>query len=184
MIEDILGPLLGVVIGGVITHVGTVRADDRRGHREQKREDRAEAREVRQAARMIHNELLMIQVELEPAIEEETWWNRVEEGFPTPSWERYAAVLAASDMDDNSWAWVAHAYNVVDDLNVTVQRGIEELKRAGRRHMAFGSDALALIRNTHVSVEQGAEFVEAYMKGEPSPAELPPDPPPRSLKPS
>lgn len=181
MIEDSIGPLIGVVIGGGITHLGTVRVEKRRAQLEQARDDRVDARAERQGTRMIHNELLNIKFDLEAAIEAKTWWNRAELEFATPSWERFADALAASDMDDNSWAWLAHAYNEVESLNERTRRNKREKRIAGAPGLVFDDAVLTVATATHVSVEQGVEFLMAYMNGEPSPAE-PPTIPPDSLR--
>jgi hypothetical protein len=163
VIEDAIGPLLGVVIGGLITSWGMLTAEKRRAQRQQDHSDRVDARNLRQATRMIHNELLTIQIDLAASIEIGTWWNRAELEFATPSWERFADALAASDLDDTGWACVAHAYNAVEGLNESIRRNKREKRIAGAPGIEFDAGALELAQRVHGSVEQAVAFIEAFM---------------------
>jgi hypothetical protein len=158
--------LAGVVLGGTISVATTLLGE--RG--QDKREWRAQQREERQALRMVHQELVTIQMELEAAAENKRWWNRAALTFETPAWERFGHTVAALDIDENSWTWVSHAYDEIARLNESVERNRINASNSGRSSLAFDENALVLTEQTWSSVEQGVEFLWAYMNGDPSPA--------------
>lgn len=161
MIGDILGPLAGVVIGGVITHLGTLRVEDRRARREQEHADRVDARAQRQAARMIRKELLSIKLDLASAIERQAWWNRADLEFETPSWERFADVLAASPIDDDPWFQVANAYNEVQNMNESIRRNKRDKQDAlGNIRLMFGDETLEMTRRLHSAVGSAIDALD------------------------
>lgn len=163
--------LAGVVIGGAISVATTLLGERRRD----KRDERAQLREERQALRMVHQELVTIQMELEAAADNKHWWNRAALKFETPAWERFGHTVAASDIDENSWTWIAHAYDEIARLNETVDRNRINAANAGRSSLVFDENALTLTQQTWSSVEQGAQFLSAYMNDEPSPAVVAPN---------
>jgi hypothetical protein len=163
--------LIGVAIGGAISISSTLLGE--RG--QDRREQRAQRREERQALRMVHQELLTIQYELDAAIENKRWWNRTDLKFATPAWERFGHAVAASEIDENSWTWVAHAYSEIFDLNETVHRNKINATNAGTYSLVFDDNAEQLASMTRNSVEQGVEFLDAFMSGGPSPATAPPE---------
>lgn len=162
--------LAGVVVGGAISVATTLLGE--RG--QDQRERRAQQREERQALRMVHQELVTIQMELEAAAENKRWWNRAALKFETPAWERFGHAVAASDIDENSWTWISHAYDEIARLNESIARNRINASNAGRSSLVFDENALTLAEHTWSSVEQGAQFLSAYMNDDPSPASVDP----------
>jgi hypothetical protein len=88
--------------------------------------------QMRQAARLVFQELLEVASSVQLACDAneplQRWWVSPPTDLPTAAWREYRGVLASWMVDDDDWHWLAGAYGAVDRLNQQV-----EAYRSGQR---------------------------------------------------
>jgi hypothetical protein len=115
--------LIGAVVGGALSLIGTVLVERRRGKNAEQAETRARRMEGKLAARLIVAELEDAQSVLRVVLARETYsWPPSEDfEFQTTAWDAHSAALAAA-VPDKEWELVAAPYfslrytNLLGDL--------------------------------------------------------------------
>lgn len=128
-VSEAVAVIVGAIIGGLLTSVPAIVAEVVRSRESRKAQRRSEQRELREACRLILEELTEQGYLLDVADESGYWWSD-DFDLPTTAWDRYGRVLAVFMDDENEWITVALAYTITKQINVERQRQRE--RREGR----------------------------------------------------
>jgi len=103
------------VIGGLLTSTSNVLIERRRDARDEKRNTERDEREVREAARLVLEELAEIDEALQQAIVSGYTWP-ADRQLPAFAWREYGAVLAVH-LPPAAWRWIGAAYSSANKAN-------------------------------------------------------------------
>ena len=114
--DQALAGLIGAVVGGLLTGGSNWTLEGRRQRRADMRATVDGQRELREAARLIDDELVAGVVTLAEAAQAGTW-PRTNEELPVERWRTYGPVVARSDVGETTWTPLAEAYQTVREVN-------------------------------------------------------------------
>ena len=117
--NEALAGLIGAVVGGALTSGSNIALEAIRSRRAARLATQAEARQSRQVRRLVDDELVAAAARLSELGLRRTW-PQVAEPLSTRHWRSYGPVLAASAIDDDTWAWLADAYQAVHEANARI----------------------------------------------------------------
>jgi hypothetical protein len=151
----------------------------REGRREEREEQAAreqarEDRELRQAVRLIVEELLYARGVVKAALRRETYWDPSDRQLPASVWEQKRAVVAAQAGSSDSWRLAADAYSRLDELNWEARQAKEaDDEERGRllQDVDEPSEAEALLSELEPQrvdervLRDGLEVIDAAIEG-------------------
>jgi hypothetical protein len=124
--------LVGATMLGALISFGTTFFFERRKEkRTEAVEKEARARLLRQAIRLVSEELLNISVEIELALEDRQWWANPPFELGQDLWHEYRPVLADLVDNDQNWDIITSVYNTIADFNVRLRMAKEGNGRIG-----------------------------------------------------
>ena len=107
--------MLGAGVGGVIAGLVTLRAEKWREKRERLREEQTRDRNLKEAARLVDEELRDATDLIRNAVYQGRWWAPPRK-LSTDVYSRYRSVLAVS-LDDAEWTDVSLAFQELNGIN-------------------------------------------------------------------
>jgi hypothetical protein len=120
--------LAATLLGATVTFVTTYFFQRRQEAREERRAEDRQQRELRQAVRLVSDELLGAITTITLARESEYWWSLPPTDLPTAAWSRYRSTLADL-LEDAPWKRLTSAYDELHQLNSQLQ-----MFRDGKRY--------------------------------------------------
>jgi hypothetical protein len=158
MSAALLVGLSGVVVGGAITAASTLVFERRREKRAELAEAKRDARELKQAARLVFQELGDAVFLLGLAVAQYKWWPYPSRTFSDQRWKDLAPILAAS-LDHDDWIYCAFAYEDLRDFEAK----LDFEYRSGADLPPFGRQQDVEIRHLWESIQQVREILGALI---------------------
>jgi hypothetical protein len=149
---------VAAVIGGALAAGSNLLATSfSRRHQDEAEQRRAES-ELRQAARLILEELAEVEQAIQSTAKTQLTWRSGERQLPAFAWSDHRHVLAAQVPDD-AWRLVAAAYRSVNELNWHVIGLQREFKTDGPVHFIDKSWLQQPFRTIRVAIERLDDLV-------------------------
>jgi hypothetical protein len=117
--DSSLTALLGAVTGGLIAAGSNWGIEWIRGRRVDELEAVAQSRELREAARLIDDELTGAITTLAVMKLKQRWGHAGQ--LSTNRWQVYGPILARFHSDRDTWTWLADAYEAIREVNARLQ---------------------------------------------------------------
>lgn len=151
---DLLVVLSGVIAGGGISTGSNLILERRREGRQVATDGRREERELRQAARLVHQELGEAMWVLEHAVELYEWWPYPSRKFSDRRWHEFGQVLADYLLADD-WLPLTFAYEDMRELEVK----IDSIYRSHGKFRPFGVADDREVRSLWDSLDQAQQTI-------------------------
>jgi hypothetical protein len=107
------------ILGALISFGTTFFFERRKEQRTEQAERHQDERQLRQALRLVWEELIDTSCELDAAVENGHWWSDPPHDLKTQRWDTYGPILAAL-IDEGSWSGLTYAYATISDFNVSL----------------------------------------------------------------
>jgi hypothetical protein len=134
----------GLILLGALISLGTTFVTERRKEqRVDKKEQQEQERELRQAGRLVYEELNNAWIVLRQTKETEVWWSTPPYDLELSAWDKYKEELAGR-LDKDTWSEVTSAYTGMAYFN---------------RHLAMSREGIEVVPSPLQEEDEGSERV-------------------------
>jgi hypothetical protein len=117
--------LVGATLLGALISFGTTFYFERRKEQRAERAEQQErGRQLRQAGRLVYEELNNAWIVLDRTTDTEVWWSDPPHDLESSAWDEYKATLARL-LDKDAWSAVGDAYSSMAEFNMRLAMGRE-----------------------------------------------------------
>ena len=171
---DYAGTVGLVLLGAVVSLVATVVVEERKHRRDSARDEAQRRRRLRSAARLVRDEIIHAEVEIEMALSERRWWPSETE-LATREWDEHRGTLADGIDDTTNWYGVTAAYTQIRELNrrrAELPRGQPTIGTTVRETQSESDEVLLRTAEQELRAAQG----DLGDVAEQAPGRTPPEP--------
>jgi hypothetical protein len=152
--------LIGVIVGGLITAASSYLLERRREEREHNRERRGQAALLRQASRLIDEELSTAINSIRFAQQKKRWYSLVLKPAVT-AWQQYRSVLALG-LPTDVWSSALRGYSAVEQL-ITLGAAISGSDAADRE---LEKDTLEFADQLRGDIEEARKAIAPFTRSD------------------
>jgi hypothetical protein len=161
--DPALTGLIGALTGGLIASGSNWGLEAARNRRAERVNIEGRGRELREAARMIDDELVASIATLHQT-ESRRVWASPNDPLPTERWRDYGPVIARSEVGEDAWTWLADAYQAIREANGSVSGPTQ------RGGVSLEHDDVQYLSGVKAALEEAVEHLRADLRGRgPSP---------------
>jgi hypothetical protein len=157
-VSQAVAALVGALIGGLLTSGSSWGMATIANRRADSRDAGLRERELREAARLIDDELMGAASILSQAILRRAWIPPGEQ-LSLDRWLTYGPILARSELSDDSWTWLADCYQAIREANVRI------VIAERRDERAVDDRDEAYLSGIRGAIEAGLEALRADVPG-------------------